>query len=64
MATKLTSRNILKAHLELIILPVRDVQHLAEALGVANHLVHQLPAFVVVGGADDKLFNLGEKEQN
>ena len=41
--------------------PVWDVQHLAEALSVPNHLVHQLPAFIVVGGADHKLFNLGKR---
>ena len=44
--------------------PVWDVQHLAETLSIPNHLVHQLPAFVVVGGADHKLFNLGRRKNN
>ena len=43
--------------------PVRNVQHLAEALSVPYHLVHQLPAFVIVRRADDKLFNLGKRSK-
>ena len=46
---------------DVLLSPVWDVQHLAEALSVPNHLVHQLPAFIVVGGADHKLFNLGKR---
>ena len=33
---------------------------LAECLGVVDHLVHHLPALVVVGRGDDKLLHLLE----
>ena len=67
MATKLTFLSYScggGAHFlakENLISPIRDVQHLAEALSISNHFVHQFPAFIVMGGADHKLFNLGKR---
>ena len=70
-ATKLIFTSVEVVHIYLLtymgcqeknlISPIRDVQHLAEALSISNHFVHQFPALIVMGGADHKLFNLGKR---
>ena len=67
-ATKLIFTSVEVVHIYLLtymgcqeknlISPIRDVQHLAEALSIPDHLIHYLPALIIMRGADDKLFHL------